>query len=197
VWGQVPVAIPPGANYELMEHTLALQGGRLLVDLLRRRLASDVGAMEQNDAQATYAYKIKLATARIDWDTWTADKVGWTHRAFSHKRPLHTRILKSGKRVALLDVQSTTTPDSESTPHKRLPELQYPGDASFDLSQTRSSYDQRGSILIRCADASYVRVYRLQTENRDAVDARAWWNGIRPEFLSDGVLKLGRIDGHD
>lgn len=35
-------AIPPGATYKLMEDILAQQGGRLLVDLLRRRLTSDV-----------------------------------------------------------------------------------------------------------------------------------------------------------
>jgi methionyl-tRNA formyltransferase len=63
--------------------------------------------------------------------------------------------------------------------HKKL---ELPGDAIYDHSSR--------SIIVRCAGQTEIYVTRLQQENKRVLGAKDFWNGIRPEGLKNGILRL-------
>ena len=75
-------------------------------------------------------------------------------------------------------------------PHvKELPKplraLNEPGDATFDPLTS--------NIAIRCANDSYVLLPSVKQQDRKLLAAKEWWNGVRPEWLNNGVLRLGHF----
>lgn len=38
------------------------------------------------------------------------------------------------------------------------------------------------AVLMRCRDGTVVKVKQLKTQDRKLLDAKAWWNGILPEW---------------
>lgn len=99
------------------------------------------------------------------------------HTQFHPQRPLHTTFLASGKRVNLQKISIRSTDDPF------LPQLRRSGDATYD--------DTTKTVVIMCADGQLVDVHQLQTENRAVVSAWDWWNGVRLQWIEDGVIQFG------
>lgn len=72
-----------------------------------------------------------------------------------------------------------------SPPKPKHAELLGPGDAIFDASSQ--------AIIIRCANDTEVSVTHLQQENKRVLAALDFWNGVRPDGLHNGILKLRSI----
>lgn len=60
--------------------------------------------------------------------------------------------------------------------------LKLPGDAIYDHPSR--------SVIVRCAGQTEICVMRLQQENKRVLGAKDFWNGIRPDGLKDGILRL-------
>ena len=67
------VAIAPEDDYGSLSERLAGLGGKLAVDVLERRAAGEIAAIEQDDAAATYAKKIEPGERRLDASRRAAD----------------------------------------------------------------------------------------------------------------------------
>jgi methionyl-tRNA formyltransferase len=70
-----PIEIGPGETAGELHDRLAALGGSLLVERLDAIIAGELGAIPQDDAQATYAPKIDKQDARIDWSLSAPDVV--------------------------------------------------------------------------------------------------------------------------
>ena len=60
--------------------------------------------------------------------------------------------------------------------------LERPGDAIYDHPSS--------SVVVRCAGQTEISVRLLQQENRRVLGAKDFWNGVRPEGLKNGILRL-------
>ncbi|KAF8342824.1 formyl transferase [Cantharellus anzutake] len=179
MWAQKTVAIPPNAYYRDLESLLAYEGAHLLVNTLRNRL--HIQPITQNHALASKARLVTKRTATINWGTMDASMLHRLHRAISHQRPLQTVIRETNVSLNLLDISPT---DNEMPISELDGTLTEPGDATYIPS--------REFIVVRCSDNTLIRVHVLQLENRRALHAKEWWNGIRPNWLSDNrILQLG------
>jgi methionyl-tRNA formyltransferase len=85
---------------------------------------------------------------------------------------------KHKSRLQLLEMY----PASES---ERNTELQVPGEALFEPSDNK--------LRICCAHGTQLIVSYLKTENKNALKAKEWWNGVPPIWLDRGLLKLGLV----
>ncbi|KDQ07317.1 hypothetical protein BOTBODRAFT_180832 [Botryobasidium botryosum FD-172 SS1] len=181
VWGQRPVTISPTATFQSIQPILAKEGAELLIQVLRDMLAGEAVSTPQDPALATTARLIRPRHCHVDWSTWDAPKVERLHRAFSCRRPLYSALPTSPPTI--LQLHSISLPSPDTPLHKRLTS---PGDAIF-------SPEDR-AIVARCANNTDVHVRLLQRGNRGSLVAKEWWNGMRPEWLKDGVLKLIRLE---
>jgi len=69
-----------------------------------------------------------------------------------------------------------------SPPASLHPRLGQAGDAIYDAHTQ--------SLIVRCADQTEISVTLLQQENKRVLGANDFWNGIRRDGLTDGILKL-------
>ena len=60
--------------------------------------------------------------------------------------------------------------------------LERPGDAIYDHPSR--------SVVVRCAGQTEISVKLLQQENKRVLGAKDFWNGVRPEGLTNGILRL-------
>ncbi|CAE6449578.1 unnamed protein product [Rhizoctonia solani] len=201
IWAQQTIDVPKGSTYVSLEPQLAKIGGQLLIDVLRKAKSDPASiypmslvdclqgavslqsfvARPQDHSHATKARLIKAEQSEIDWMTWNAERVERTHRAIGHQRPVFTSIPdKHNSRLQLLEMRLATGVGKE-------PELNVPGEARFE------PWD--GSLRICCAEGTQLAVSKLKTENKSAVTAKEWWNGVPSIWLNNGLLRLGSSHG--
>ncbi|GJJ14894.1 hypothetical protein Clacol_009164 [Clathrus columnatus] len=178
IWNAQTMEIPLNTTFDTFSQTLADVGGKLLLDTLRSMSTGTARSIKQNDSKATSAPFVKRDFMEIDWNSWDACKLDRRHRAASHQYALRA-LLPYGPTLQLQQLSIHL-----GSQHKKLSE---PGDAIFDLTSQ--------SIIIQCANKTQVSVTHLQQENKRVLSALDFWNGIRPEGLHNGILKLGSILG--
>ncbi|KAH7344621.1 Formyltransferase [Rhizoctonia solani] len=178
IWAQQAIGVPKGSTYVSLEPQLAKIGGQLLIDVLRKaKFDSSSVAHPQDDSRATKARLIKAEQSEIDWTTWNAERIERTHRAIGHQRPVFTNIPDKHKsRLQLLEMRPATEIEKK-------PELNVPGSAIFEPSD--------GSLRICCAEGTQMVVSKLKTENKSAIKAKEWWNGVPSIWIRNGLLQLG------
>ncbi|KIM91582.1 hypothetical protein PILCRDRAFT_83759 [Piloderma croceum F 1598] len=165
IWASQHRPILEDTPFESLRDDLALQGGRLLVSLLRDMLAGKAKSKPQGDAEGSpKAPRITAETAIVDFKKMTAQDIMNRHLAIAHKRPLVT-YLPSNKSLQLLSLSI----------------YKHPVDKPLQISTPH--YDTHSnSLLIRCADDAILSVTRVKQQDRNALYAKEWWNGVRPEF---------------
>ncbi|CAE7225472.1 unnamed protein product [Rhizoctonia solani] len=178
IWAQQTMNVPQGSTYMSLEPRLAGLGGQLLIDVLRKAKSdASFAACPQNHSQATKARLIKTEQSEINWAIWSAERVERTHRAIGHQRPVFTYMPdKHASRLQLLEMR----PAVES---EKKPVLNMPGQTLFEPSDN--------TLRIYCAEGTQLVVSRLKTENKNALKAKEWWNGVPSIWLKDGLLHLG------
>jgi methionyl-tRNA formyltransferase len=157
---------PIGAddNAAALHDRLAALGGRLLVDTLARLARGDGAPQPQDNAQASYAAKLKKEEARLDWNA-DAELLARRIRAFNPWPVAHTTF--DGQTLRLWQAHA-----ENQTPSDRPPGTVLTADAD--------------GVRVQCA-AGVLCITRLQLEGGKVLDARAFLNG-RP--LPAGV-RLG------
>ncbi|KAF8707728.1 Formyltransferase, partial [Rhizoctonia solani] len=178
IWGQRTMDIPMGSTYMSLEPKLAKMGGQLLVEILRKAKSDSLfTAYSQDHSQATKARLIRAEQSEIDWKAWNAERIERTHRAIGHQRPVFTYIPdKHTSRLQLLEMHTAAESDTKV-------ELNVPGKALF--------YPSDNTLRIGCAEGTQLIVSKLKTENKSALKAKEWWNGVPPIWLQNGFLQLG------
>ncbi|KAG9101167.1 Methionyl-tRNA formyltransferase [Ceratobasidium sp. 370] len=178
IWAQQDFNFPNDSTYLSLEPELASLGGRLLAHVLRQAKTNPAfAASPQDHARATKARLIKAEQSEIQWSTWDAARVERTHRAIGHQRPVFTTLPDKAKsRLQLLEMH--VIPEDTQTSA-----LVYPGDATYEPSDN--------TLRVRCANQTQLAVSTLKSQNKNTLKIKEWWNGVPPQWLNDGVLKLG------
>ncbi|THH12057.1 hypothetical protein EW145_g219 [Phellinidium pouzarii] len=184
IWAIKNIDIPPRSHYADLRDSLADEGGKVLVYVLRNMINGTITASPQDNSKASHAPFITTETAKIDFHTWDAEKIERLSRAIGHQRPLTTtypssETLQLHAPKAL--VRSHTATNTGLA--KPLQALQAPGEATYDPTT--------GYIAIRCANDTYVYVPKLKQQHKKLLEAKAWWPGVRKEWIPRRVLKLG------
>ncbi|KAH8084329.1 Formyltransferase [Cristinia sonorae] len=182
IWGMTRSSIPQGADFVSLREQLAIDGGRLLVDVLKKMLAGTAVPKPQlEDPNAPRAPLLTPQDSLIDFSTMSAETIVRRHRGISHQRPLFTH-LKSGKTLQLFDL-------SVCTPESGAEELTSPGMAKY--------HHRLKGLIVRCMDDSFLLVSQVKPQDRVLVKAKEWWNGVRPADRAltdalDGPILLTR-----
>lgn len=173
IWGTDRLPIPTGVDFRVLRDLLAVQGGKLLVSVLRDMIEGTAVAQHQpDDPDARHAAMIATEDALVRFSSVTADDIARRHRAISHQKPLFA-YTKNGKLVQLHSLSVYEQP-----PRTFLDRLFEPGMGWYD--------PRTDSLAIRCAGDSILSVWELKTQDRALLKAKAWWNGVRPEMTSVG-----------
>ncbi|KIK98613.1 hypothetical protein PAXRUDRAFT_823721 [Paxillus rubicundulus Ve08.2h10] len=183
IWGVERVTIPENANFLQMQANLAAHGGKILVQVLRDMRSGKAQRIPQ-DPLTPATPRAPLITASeslIDFASQSASIIARLERAIGHQRALTVPVgLPDGRSVTIADL------------HVVAPELRSPNDlASLDgESPGIACYSsQTKSLLVTCADKTWLSVDRLQTQDKAILKAKEWWNGVK----GMGWVKEGRF----
>ncbi|KAI0087412.1 Formyltransferase [Irpex rosettiformis] len=180
VWGQRRMSIPEDYAFPALRDALALEGGRLLVKVLRNMMSgTGIPTPQRVTENFRYAPLITANDALLDFKSMTAQDVVQRHKAISHQKAVFAK-LNTGKTVRLHDPVVVENP-SDTT----LGFISEPGLAIYE------PYSK--SLHIRCASDTVLAVRKLQLQDKIALDARAWWNGVRPEMRFAPFSENGSI----
>jgi len=133
---------------------LAELGGRLLVETLARLARGDLTPQAQDNAQASYATKLKKEEARLDWNA-DAGLLARRVRAFNPWPVAHTTL--DGQTLRLWQAHAESGAPAGQPPGSVL------------------AADAEG-VRVQCA-TGVLRITRLQPEGGKVLDARAFLNG--------------------
>ncbi|KAM6503289.1 Formyl transferase [Amanita muscaria] len=165
-------AIQEDTDFATLRNELGIEGGKLLVSVLRDMIAGRASLADQPSSHsASHAHIITSRDSVIDFESMTAEVIVRRHRAFSHQVSLPlVAHLETGKSIQLHDLAVHPLFASEYL-------LFAPGAARYD--------EQAGSLLIRCADDTVLSVSRVKQEGKALVNAKDWWNGVKGLGLVD------------
>ncbi|KAF8559913.1 Formyltransferase [Imleria badia] len=171
VWAVERMDIPEGANFLHMQEVLAASGGKLLVKVLRDMLSGRARSGPQEAATSATAHA-PLITARdsaIHFASQTAVVITRLERAIGHQRSLTVAAaLPDGRGVAIAGLQAMPAELGRVTSSAAS---ECPGTAYYS-PKTRT-------LVVKCAEETWLSVERLQTQDRAMTEAREWWNGIK------------------
>jgi len=174
VWRSIQTSVPMNANFPDLRNLLAIEGGKLLVSVLRDMIFDKITPIPQTSAEGLpFAPMISTNDAVVNFFAMSADTISRRHRAFSHQKPLFTHVATS-QSLQLHNV--TTTATSSNLP------LQ-PGAALFNKSSN--------SLIVRCAGGSVLNVGHVKPEGKRLMAAKDWWNGLRDVQDGGGFVVLG------
>ncbi|TFK67728.1 Formyltransferase [Pluteus cervinus] len=184
IWGKAGVPMKEGTGFGEARDMLGVEGGRLLVKVMREMIAGTAAAISQErDPAALLAPMINASHWTIHFDQMSAEDIVLRHLAISHQRPL-TTSLSNKKSVQLHSPSIFRTADTG------VPEPLHhlaPGYAIF--------HKPTKAMLVRCAGDSILSVPQVKMEGKSLVPAREWWNGMKGLGLvgveEPGVLRLG------
>lgn len=161
IWATSKMNLAKDATFSSLRDELAVEGGRLLVSVLRAMIAGQASRAPQPEFEYIKpAPLIDFAAGLIDFRTMRAETIVRRYRAISHQRPLTLNLPV----VKTLQIHSPSVVDS---PPHFVPDV--PGRAC--LSKPTNS------LLIRCAESTVLSVPFVKQEGKALVDAKAWWNG--------------------
>ncbi|EKM57977.1 uncharacterized protein PHACADRAFT_139485 [Phanerochaete carnosa HHB-10118-sp] len=173
IWGRERMPIPEEADFPALRSFLAIQGGELLISVLREMIQGTAVARHQPaDFSAPRAPMITADDALIHFSTMTSQDIVRRHRAISHQKPLFA-YTKTGKTVQLHSLSVYELP-----PGSLLWRLAEPGMGWYD--------PRTDALAIRCAGETLLVVSELKKQDRTLIPAKAWWNGIRPGMTAEG-----------
>ncbi|KAG8219398.1 Dopey, N-terminal-domain-containing protein [Butyriboletus roseoflavus] len=165
--------IPEGVSFPHMQDILAASGGKLLVKVLRDMLSGNTQSKPQGAVTLTTpsAPPITARDSAIHFASQTALTVTRLERAIGHQRSLTVApALPDGRGVAIAGLQ--VIPNKlRPLPPATSPEGECPGTAYYSR-KTRS-------LVVKCAEGTWLSVERLQTQDRAMLEAKEWWNGVQ------------------
>ncbi|KAM5536107.1 hypothetical protein V8D89_010206 [Ganoderma adspersum] len=175
IWRSTNMGVPQTATFQTLRDSLAERGGQLLVSVLRDMLAGrDTRKPQAEDPDAPRAPLITADHSKVDFRTMTASRIVGTHRAISHQKPI-TTILKIGRTLQLHNpsVFAEQYPDIENY---------------FPVEGAATYHSPTKTLVVRCAQNTYLSVPEVRQQDRRLLNAKQWWNGVTPAMrLTEGA----------
>ncbi|KAF9269427.1 Formyltransferase [Marasmius fiardii PR-910] len=160
-WYPHPLESHCYTTFSSLRDELAIQGGRLLVSVLRAMIAGKAFRMPQIETeQLKHAPLITFTAGLIDFRTMTAESIVRRYRAISHQRPLTLNL-------PVMKTLQIHAPSIVNSPPHFVPNVAGRGCLSKPTN----------ALLIRCAENTVLSVPLVKQEGKALVDAKAWWNG--------------------
>ena len=127
-----------------------------------------------------HAPLITAKDSTIHFASQTAVVITRLERAVGHQRSLTvTAALPDGRGVAIAGTQAIPT----ELGRVASSESECPGTAYYSR-KTRT-------LIVKCAEGTWLSVERLQTQDRAMMEAREWWNGIKGMgWVAEGVFRF-------
>ncbi|KAJ2927014.1 hypothetical protein H1R20_g10096, partial [Candolleomyces eurysporus] len=193
IWASKSTDQPSGATFSQMRDQLGIEGGKLLVELLRdfknqKRISPQPQCV--GGSTLKIASMVRLEDAQFSPITWTAEEASRRWRAIAHQRPI-TAILQVStevptRAVQLHDLQVHMRQPDEAV-EQRL--ASYPGAVICSASNPGNASEK--ALFIRCLGGSILSVRRIKPEGKPVLDAQAFWNGVRKykdiKFIGHGA----------
>ncbi|KAK0192944.1 formyl transferase [Armillaria mellea] len=171
--GAVAQAIAPNATYFELQDMSALQGGKLLVSVLRDMIAGTAKATPQI-GETSHAPLITYDDSVIDFTTMSAESIARRYQAMGHQRPITVYAL-DGCTIQL------GSPSVEHNPPSFV--RNEPGVSCLHRS--------KGAILVRCIDHSVLSIPRMKPEGSRWGTGKDWWNGVKSmNFVKDSTYRF-------
>lgn len=149
---------------ESLSEKLAAEGAELLIETVARWERGEIEPRPQDDAAATRAPRLRKEDARVDW-SWPARKIDNRVRAFVPWPVAFATI--AGETVRIWRARAV---EEASRSESRNADASRPG-AIADIDGD--------AVLVRCGDASVLRLEELQPPDRPRMDAAAFARGRR------------------
>ncbi|EGO29606.1 hypothetical protein SERLADRAFT_359551 [Serpula lacrymans var. lacrymans S7.9] len=181
IWKQDDVAVSENADFASLRDILAHRGGALLVSVLREMLSGTATRTPQDPAVAALSPRAPAITADdalVDFTCMTAEEIIRRDRAIGHQKPL-TTYLPSGKSIQL---HALSVYDPKSSPSVPLPPLAI---AHYHAPSR--------TLLIQCAQDTYLSVAQIKQQDRALLGARDWFNGVKGKIgvdFAEGGVRL-------
>ncbi|KAK0449754.1 formyl transferase [Desarmillaria tabescens] len=173
VWGSDKMAIVPNATYRDLQDSLALQGGKLLVQVLRDMITGTAKAFPQL-GEASHAPLITYDDSLVDFTTMSAESIVRKHRAIGHQRPITVYAL-DGCTIQLGSLSVVTDPPSFVRDEPGVSVL----------------YKSKSTVLVRCVDGSVLSIPQMKPEASHWGTGKDWWNGVKSmNFVKDGTYRF-------
>jgi len=194
IWASTIVEQPATADFAHMRDVLAVQGGKLLVDTLRKMRdgvapppVMQAGG-ESREGLRT-APMISLEDGLVSPTTQTAAEIERRYRAIAHQRPLYVPFKQPGRPIQLHGVRAVSP--SETSIDRVVPAT--PG-STVCLLDAAAPNDgcktARMCLYVRCKGGSILAVPKVKPEGKLVCPAGDFWNGIKTK-QSDGSIVLG------
>ncbi|XP_005105299.2 methionyl-tRNA formyltransferase, mitochondrial [Aplysia californica] len=164
---QRQIALPSRPTFSTLRDTLAFEGGKMIIELLRELPEAVIGEASQDSEGITYAHKITQQRSFIDWENQTVDELDRQYRALFETTELRTDW--EGTTVRMLDMAAPSLDpcvDLDSSSPPGLP-----------------VYDKKNNVLwVRCKDG-WTGFFSILIKKK--MSAKAFYNG----YLSKKHLK--------
>ncbi|KAK0203538.1 formyl transferase [Desarmillaria ectypa] len=173
VWGSDKMAVAPNATYCDLQDSLALQGGKLLVSVLRD-IISGTAKTSPQVGEVSYAPMITYDDSVVDFTTMSAESIVRRYRAIGHQRPITVYALDG------CTIQLGSPSVEVSSP-------------SFVRDEPGASclYRSESTVLVRCIDGSVLSIPRMKPEGSRWGTGKDWWNGVKSmNFVKDGTYRF-------
>ena len=127
-----------------------------------------------------HAPLITTGDSAIHFTSQTALVITRLERAIGHQRSLTVAAaLPDGRGVAIAGLRVIPTELGVVAPVT-------PSGTAYYSPKTRS-------LVVQCAEGTWLSVERLQTQDRAMMEAREWWNGVKGiGWVRDGLFRFGQ-----
>ncbi|EDR08001.1 uncharacterized protein LACBIDRAFT_167144, partial [Laccaria bicolor S238N-H82] len=173
IWGftRVVCPVPKEATFTSLQETLACEGGKLLVSVMRDMRAGKASLQPQpTSSTLSHAPKISMADALLNFETMSAENIVQRYRAISHQvckvSSCHDIYVPTAPILSLHN-PSVWSPSSSLEP-MALPTQ--PGSAVF--------HKPSKALLVRCSNNSVLSVPRVKQDGKSLLETKEWWNGV-------------------
>ncbi|KAI8790458.1 methionyl-tRNA formyltransferase, mitochondrial [Biomphalaria glabrata] len=162
--------VPFNSSVHGLRDFLAIEGGKLIIDVLSNLPECIISEKQQPENGVTYAHKLTLNMSFIDWENQTLDSIDRQYRAIHETTELRTEF--NGLTIRLLEMLSpryspNIALDSDSPPGKPI-------------------FDRASNVLwVRCKDhwAGFMRVVI-----KKKMTAKEFYNGYLSKGHFSGAL---------
>ncbi|EAU89550.2 methionyl-tRNA formyltransferase [Coprinopsis cinerea okayama7 len=192
IWASMKMAQPATADFAQMRDALAVEGGKLLVGVLRKMKQGIEGTRRsqiQPDSQVALrpAPMIHLQDAFVDPAKMVAEQVCQKWRAIAHQRPIFTyRAEHHGEKDKAVQLHGLQLLPPGSSSHVEAALPQEPGSAIC----TSTEKGQPKRIFVRCEGGGIFALSSVKPAGKPVLPAADYWNGIKDK-RKDGSIKFG------
>ncbi|KAJ2919043.1 hypothetical protein MD484_g1371, partial [Candolleomyces efflorescens] len=175
IWAHNSMDQPSGATFSQMRDQLGVEGGKLLVELLR-----DFKNQKQIYPQPQIVVQLHRRRKK------PPGAGGLSDIRYDSRNAVKVSTEAPTRAVQLHDLQVYGRQPNAAV-EQRLPS--YPG--AVICSACDNGMPSEKALFIRCLDGSILSVRKIKPEGKPVLDAQAFWNGVRKykdvQFIGHGA----------